>query len=224
MKNLIVGFAAVAALLCSRPAAAWMHGGGAHWSGNSSSWHAADGRGGTASGGDGSWNATGARGGTASGGDGSWNATGYRGGTASGGDGYWHGTGANGTTVYGGYNHYYGGVYSTYHPPTVVNVYGDGCYDCGGWNAAGAAAVGLAAGTAIGAASANAATQNAYAAGVAAGSAGNVYSMGAIVGTLPPACVDSPANGQTYYFCNGTWFKPSFGANGVYYRVVPVPS
>ena len=68
------------------------------------------------------------------------------GGTASGGDGSWHGTGANGTTAYGGYDHYYGGTYSTYHPPTVVNhYYGSGCYDCGGWNAAGAAAVGVAA-------------------------------------------------------------------------------
>jgi hypothetical protein len=46
---------------------------------------------------------------------------------------------------------------------------GSGCDDCGGWNSAGAAAVGLAAGTAIGAAGASVASANAYAAGVAAG-------------------------------------------------------
>jgi hypothetical protein len=25
------------------------------------------------------------------------------------------------------------------------------------------------------------------------------------------------------YLCGNTWFQPSFGANGVYYRVVPTP-
>jgi hypothetical protein len=53
---------------------------------------------------------------------------------------YYGATSANGTTAYGGYDHYYGGSYTTYHPPTVVNHYcGSGCYDCGGWNTAGAA-------------------------------------------------------------------------------------
>ena len=64
-----------------------------------------------------------------------------------------------------------------------------GCYDCGGWNTAGAAAVGLAAGTAIGAAGANAASANAYAAGVAAGGA---YAMGAIYPSLPAGCIYRP--------------------------------
>ena len=163
------------------------------------------------------------RGGTASGGsgDGSWHATGAQGGSASGGDGYWHGTSAYGTTAYGGYNRYYGGTYATYHPPTTVNnYYGSGCYNCGGWSAAGAAAVGLAAGTAIGAASASAASANAYAAGVAAGSA---YAMGAIYATLPTGCVYSPFGGLTYYRCGASWLSPCYGANGLYYRVVPVP-
>jgi hypothetical protein len=31
------------------------------------------------------------------------------------------------------------------------------------------------------------------------------------------------AGGLTYYNCGGTWFSPYYGANGVYYRVVPVP-
>jgi hypothetical protein len=30
-------------------------------------------------------------------------------------------------------------------------------------------------------------------------------------------------NGQTYYLCGNTWFQPSYGANGVSYRVVPTP-
>jgi hypothetical protein len=29
--------------------------------------------------------------------------------------------------------------------------------------------------------------------------------------------------GTTYYLNGNTWFQPSFGANGVYYRVVPTP-
>ena len=141
------------------PARAWYR--SSAWGGHASggdgawSWHGA--RGGSASGGDGSWSGTGFRGGTASGGDGHWNATGYDGGTASGGggswnahgayggsasggDGHWSATGANGATAYGGYDHYYGGYYGGYHPPTVVNNYSTGCYNCGGgW---GAAAVG----------------------------------------------------------------------------------
>ena len=30
-------------------------------------------------------------------------------------------------------------------------------------------------------------------------------------------------NGQTYYLSGNTWFRPSYGANGVYYTVVPAP-
>src|SRR5262249_52603640 len=93
--------------------------------------------------------------------------------------------------------------------------YGSGCYDCGGWNSAGAAAVGLAAGTAIGAAGARAASANAYA-------AGGGYAMGAIYPTLPEGCVYRPMLGA--YGCGGTFFKAAYGANGVYYRGVPRPS
>jgi hypothetical protein len=232
MKQVIIGFAGLlmVALPC-RPAAAWCHAGAfGTASGGGGSWSGSGFRGGTASGGDGSWHANSAYGGSASGGGGSWHATGAEGGTASGGEGYWHGTTASGTTAYGGYDAYhgatyYGGTYSTYHPPTVVdNYYGTGCYDCGGWNAAGAAAVGVAAGTMLGAASANAANANAnanaYAAGVAAGES---YAMGAIYTTLPAGCVYSTVGPSNYYSCNGTWFSPSYGANGVYYRVVPPP-
>ena len=73
---------------------------------------------------------------------------------------------------------------------------------------------------AIGAAGANAASANAYQAGVAAGSA---YAMGAIYPTLPAGCAYSAVGSASYYNCAGTWFSPSYGANGVYYRVVPGP-
>jgi hypothetical protein len=34
---------------------------------------------------------------------------------------------------------------------------------------------------------------------------------------------NQPLNGATYYVCGTSWFQPSFGANGVYYRVVAAP-
>ena len=109
------------------------------------------------------------------GGSGSWSATGARAGTASGShygtSGSWSAHGAYGGSASGG--HYYGGTYPAYHPPTTVNVYGSGCYNCGGWHAAGAVAAGMAVGMATGAAIASAntaaATTSAYQAGVAAG-------------------------------------------------------
>jgi hypothetical protein len=47
--------------------------------------------------------------------------------------------------------------------------------------------------------------------------------MGAIYPTLPAGCVYSPVGGASYYTCGGAWFSPAYGANGVYYRVVPAP-
>jgi hypothetical protein len=47
--------------------------------------------------------------------------------------------------------------------------------------------------------------------------------MGAIYGTLPAGCAAPSIQGTTYYLCGNTWFKPSYGANGVYYVVVPTP-
>ena len=145
-----------------------------------------------------------------------------------------------GTTVNGSsYDHYYGGAYGAayhpptaayygaYHPPVTVNTYGSSCYNCGGWAAAGAAAagaaVGVAAGAAIASANTSAATANAYPAGVAAGAAAATYSMGEIVSTLPAGCASPSVQGNTYYLCGNTWFSPSYGANGVYYRVITAP-
>ena len=107
-----------------------------------------------------------------------------------------------------------------------------GCYNCGGWSTAGAAAagaaVGMVAGAAIASANTSAATSSAYSAGVAAGAAAasaapTTYVMGAIYAKLPAGCVTPSVQSKTYYLCGNTWFQPSYGANGVYYTVVPTP-
>jgi hypothetical protein len=133
-------------------------------------------------------------------------------------------TSASGATAYAYHPPYYGAYYPTYHPPTTVNYYGAGCYNCGGWSTAGAAAagaaVGMAAGAAMTSATSSAATSSAYSSGYAAGA---TYAMGAIYATLPPGCLKTSVGGKNYYLCGNTWFQPSYGANGVYYRVVPTP-
>lgn len=47
--------------------------------------------------------------------------------------------------------------------------------------------------------------------------------MGTNYATLPAGCAMPTVGGATYYLCGNTWFKPLYGANGVYYRVVPTP-
>ena len=49
------------------------------------------------------------------------------------------------------------------------------------------------------------------------------YMMGGIYPTLPAGCISPKVQGSTYYLCGNTWFQPSYGANGVSYRVVPTP-
>ena len=44
-----------------------------------------------------------------------------------------------------------------------------------------------------------------------------------VVPVVPAGSVTTVVQGQTYYLSGNTWFAPSYGANGVYYRVVPVP-
>ena len=99
--------------------------------------------------------------------------------------------------------------------------------DLTGWSTAGAAAagaaVGMVAGAAVASANTAAATSSAYSAGYAAGATTTAYAMGAIYATLPAGCAVSTVAGTTYYHCSTTWFQPSYGANGVYYRVVPTP-
>jgi hypothetical protein len=109
-----------------------------------------------------------------------------------------------------------------------VNYYGIGGYNCGGWNTAGAAAAGVAVGVATGSAN----TANAYNAGVVAGATGTAavavpasggFARGAVYATVPAGCITPSVHGSTYCLCGNTWFQPSYGANGVYYRVVPPP-
>jgi len=120
-------------------------------------------------------------------------------------------------------------AYPVYHPPVAVPVYASGCYGCA---AAAGAVVGVAAGAAIASANTAAATSNAYAVGVAAGASASApppprpparYALGANYATLPAGCTNATVGGTVYYLCGNTWFKPMYGANGVYYRVAPTP-
>lgn len=244
-----IACAAMACLLV-QPAAAWFRGGGSygggHWGAAAGGGHWAAGgfghygsgtygttsggthyattsRGGSAEAGNGSWSATSASGRTNSGSYGTTAygthyATGSYGGAVATNDGHWAGE-SNGTYAYG--NHYYGGstYYGAYHPPAVVNrSYGTGCYSCGGW---GAAAAGLAVGTAIGAAAATTANLNGAAAATAAYRG---YIVGDTYAALPVGCNYTPMAGTVYYSCGGPWFTPYYGANGMYYRVVLPPA
>jgi hypothetical protein len=85
--------------------------------------------------------------------------------------------------------------------------------------------VGAVVGAAVANANSNANAANAYNSGYAAGSINTAYAMGAIYPTTPTGCIQQYVNGTTYYFYGNTntWFLPSYGANGVYYRVVPPP-
>jgi hypothetical protein len=118
--------------------------------------------------------------------------------------------------------------YAPYHPPVAVPYYHAGCYNCAGAVAAGVV-VGAAVGASVASANAAAATSNAYAAGVATGSANTAaaYSAGFAAGvnyaTLPAGAMPINKNGTNYYLLGNTWFKPAYGANGVYYTVVPAP-
>jgi len=82
----------------------------------------------------------------------------------------------------------------------------------------------MVAGAAVASANTAAATSNAYNSGVAAGAASSAtYMMGALYPALPAGCITPTVQGTTYYLCGNTWFKASYGANGVYYCVVPTP-
>ena len=85
-----------------------------------------------------------------------------------------------------------------------------------------------AAGVATGSANTAAATGAAYNAGVAAGAAGAVpasgtWVMGMSYAALPAGSTTISKSGATYYLNGNTWFQPAYGANGVYYKVVPAP-
>ena len=115
----------------------------------------------------------------------------------------------------------YGYGYGAYHPPVAVPYYGSTCYGCA---AAAGAVVGLAAVAAISSANTTAVANNAYNAGVVAGATAQ-YAMGVSYASLPTGCAEAQVNSSTYYVCAGsnTCFTPSYGANGVYYKVVSAP-
>ena len=47
--------------------------------------------------------------------------------------------------------------------------------------------------------------------------------MGLNYAASPPGSMAIPRSGVTYYLNGNTWIKPLYGANGVYYTVVPTP-
>jgi uncharacterized membrane protein len=47
--------------------------------------------------------------------------------------------------------------------------------------------------------------------------------MGAMYPKLPAGCIEPKVQGVAYYLCGNTWFQPTYGANGVYYKVVAAP-
>lgn len=131
-------------------------------------------------------------------------------------NGTWHagGVNANGGTWHSdGYhgNSYYAGGW---HSPTVVNNYvGGGCAGCWGGGGWGGAVAGAAVGTAVG-----------VAAGAAIASAARPYPVGQVIVTPPASgCGYQGYAGVNYYVCGPTWFRPYYGANGLYYKVVAPP-
>ncbi len=47
--------------------------------------------------------------------------------------------------------------------------------------------------------------------------------VGTQVTTLPGVCTAQNVSGTMAYQCGAVWYRPFFGANGVYYQVVPPP-
>ena len=47
--------------------------------------------------------------------------------------------------------------------------------------------------------------------------------MGVNYSAVPAGAMKIDKNGVTYYLSGNTWFQPVYGANGVTYKVVPVP-
>ncbi len=108
----------------------------------------------------------------------------------------------------------YGYGYPAYHPPVAVPYYSaSGCLGC-------AVAAGAVVGATVGAVAASANTAAAYSSGYAAGSVAG-YSIGVNYAALPTGCAYQA--GPNEYLCGGSWFRPAYGANGLYYTVVPAP-
>ncbi len=126
-----------------------------------------------------------------------------------------YGAGAYHTYPYGGTAYHPAGypaypTYPAYHPPVAVATYSTGCYGCA---AAAGAVVGVMAGSAV------------ATAGMARASvpASGSWVMGMNYAALPAGSKQINTNGAVYYVNGSVWFQPAYGANGVYYTVVPTP-
>ena len=49
------------------------------------------------------------------------------------------------------------------------------------------------------------------------------FSAAVVYAKLPAGATSINKNGTTYYLSGNTWFQELYGANGVYYKVVPTP-
>ena len=70
------------------------------------------------------------------------------------------------------------------------------------------------------------ASNNSYGAGYNAGmmaSAPPTMPMGSTFVSLPTGGGLRTMSGQTFYQCGNSWVRPAYGANGVFYTVVPMP-
>lgn len=202
----VIGCVAFAGML-GQPVTAWTHGGapaaggghravGAHG-------HAASGAYGTT--GNATHGAATRGGGATEAGhtnSGSYGTTAYDGHVVAIGNGqYAYGTHVSGGAAYGG----------TYRPPTVVTrYYGIGCYNCGGWD-----------GVALRPTAVAVTYANANVAALMLASP--AYGAGDVSAALPAGYAYRPIGGNAYYFRDGIWFSPHYGANGTDYRVVPAP-
>jgi hypothetical protein len=120
-----------------------------------------------------------------------------------------------------------------YHP--TYGACWHGGWGCGGVStgtAVAAGVAGLAVGAAVGSAVARANTPTYVVAPTYAtpyyGAPPPVYvapgaSIGSIYYSLPYGAQSAYINGAQYYVLNGSYYKPYFGNNGVYYQVVPNP-
>ena len=244
MKCMVIGLVGflLSALACG-PAGAWSSAGRfGTASGGGGSWSASGFRGGSASGGGGSWSGTGFRGGTASGGGGSWSAHRRlrrlglrRWGLLARDQPLWHDGTVSLVSLWHDGLWYDGlrrvpllrwhlrGVPSAHYRELLwllvrqlrglVHRRG-GRRRCRGRH-------GRRGGRSLG--QHRRRHVECLLAGYAAGATTTAYAMGAIYATLPTGCAVSAVSGTTYYHCATTWFQPSYGANGVYYRVVPTP-
>jgi len=91
---------------------------------------------------------------------------------------------------------------------------------CNGCAAAAGAVVGATAGVVVASADVTATANGVANPGMAAPV---TYVMGANYAKVPSGCATPSVQGQKYYLCGNTWFQPTYGANGLYYRVTPTP-